>query len=56
MKVYFPYEKVREEQSRLINDVAETIKEEKVLIAHAPTGLGKTVSSLAPAISYALEY
>jgi DNA excision repair protein ERCC-2 len=55
MKVYFPYVKVREEQARLINDVAETIKEKKVLIAHAPTGLGKTVSSLAPAISYALE-
>jgi DNA excision repair protein ERCC-2 len=56
MKVYFPYDLVREEQSKLINDVVKTIKNEGVLIAHAPTGLGKTVSSLAPAISYALEY
>ena len=55
MKVYFPYEKAREEQKLLIQDIAAAIKERKVLLAHAPTGLGKTVSSLAPALSYALE-
>jgi DNA excision repair protein ERCC-2 len=55
MKVYFPYETVRNEQKKLISDVAKAISEEKVLFAHAPTGLGKTVSSLAPAIAYALE-
>ena len=55
MKVYFPYETLRNEQKKLISDVAEAIHENKVMFAHAPTGLGKTVSSLAPAIAYALE-
>ncbi len=55
MKVFFPYENIRDEQKKLVHDVAKTIDEGKVLFAHAPTGLGKTVSSLAPAIAYALE-
>lgn len=55
MKVYFPYENVRSEQKTLINDVGQNLHEKKVILAHAPTGLGKTVSTLAPAISTALE-
>jgi len=55
MRVYFPYDKVRAEQQELVKDVAEAVAKEKIFLAHAPTGLGKTVSSLAPALSYALE-
>ena len=55
MKVYFPYEKVRAEQQNLVSDIAGAVSEKKIFLAHAPTGLGKTVSSLAPALSYALE-
>ena len=55
MKVFFPYASIREEQKKLIKDIAKTINDQKILFAHAPTGLGKTVSSLAPAIAYALE-
>jgi DNA excision repair protein ERCC-2 len=55
MQVFFPYDNIRNEQKQLIHDVAEVISGGKVLFAHAPTGLGKTVSSLAPAIAYALE-
>jgi DNA excision repair protein ERCC-2 len=55
MKVYFPYEKVRSEQQNLIKDIAQNLHENKVFLAHAPTGLGKTVSSLAPAIAHAKE-
>ncbi|MEI7960857.1 MAG: ATP-dependent DNA helicase [archaeon] len=55
MKVYFPFDTVRAEQSLLVSDIAKAIGEKKVFFAHAPTGLGKTVSSLAPALSYALE-
>ncbi|MFA5930803.1 MAG: ATP-dependent DNA helicase [archaeon] len=55
MRVYFPYEKVRAEQQELIKDVAASVASEKIFLTHAPTGLGKTASTLAPALSYALE-
>jgi len=55
MKLYFPYDSPREEQRKLMEDFVEAIASKKVLLAHAPTGLGKTISSLAPALSFALE-
>jgi DNA excision repair protein ERCC-2 len=55
MKVYFPHENVRKEQAQLMQDFSRAIIDGKVLLVNAPTGLGKTVSSLAPAISYAIE-
>ncbi|PKM92381.1 MAG: hypothetical protein CVU81_00720, partial [Euryarchaeota archaeon HGW-Euryarchaeota-1] len=38
-----------------MDDVAATIETQKILIAHAPTGIGKTVSVLAPAVKYAVK-
>ncbi len=55
MKVYFPYDKVRAEQQEFVKDTAYAVREKKIFLAHAPTGLGKTVSTLAPALSYAIE-
>jgi len=55
MKVWFPHEKVRAEQNEFVKDAAQAITKGEIFLAHAPTGLGKTVSSLAPALSYALE-
>ena len=54
-KIYFPHEKIRDEQNRLIEKVKTALLTKNNLIAHAPTGLGKTAAVLAPAISYALE-
>ncbi len=54
-QVYFPFEKVRPFQDELIKDVCLALSERKHLVCHAPTGLGKTVSALAPAISFALK-
>ena len=51
----FPYEAIREEQERLIMDVKQAIEEEKNLIVHAPTGLGKTIAVLGPALKNAIE-
>ena len=35
--------------------ITEILSERKTLLAHAPTGLGKTISSLAPVVAYARE-
>lgn len=53
--IYFPYERVRDIQDQMISDVMETIKAKSSLIMHAPTGLGKTVATLSPALSYAIN-
>jgi len=51
----FPYHQVRKSQENLIIDVEKSIQNKSRLIAYAPTGLGKTVSVLGPALSYALK-
>jgi len=38
-----------------MEDVRDSVESEKILIAHAPTGIGKTVAALVPALQYALE-
>ena len=50
----FPHETIRPIQSEYISDVKQAIESGKTLVAHAPTGLGKTAAVLAPAIEYAL--
>ena len=54
-EIYFPYPKVREIQIDMISDVYNAIKEKKHIIMHAPTGIGKTISALAPALSLAMK-
>lgn len=46
----FPFEKYREGQRKLINVSYQTIKEKKMLFVQAPTGIGKTISTIFPAI------
>ncbi len=53
---FFPYEKVRDEQSKFMMDVYSAVSGRKCLIAHAPTGLGKTAAALSPALEYALKH
>src|SRR3989344_1627051 len=55
-EIYFPFSAPRAEQEQLLRDVMRCLVEKKHLIAQAPTGLGKTVATMAPAISYALEH
>ena len=52
---YFPYDTIRPEQDKFIKDVEEAIRGKSNLIAHAPTGLGKTAAALSPALEYALK-
>ncbi len=46
----FPYEYMRSGQSELIQQVANSVSRMTPLIAQAPTGTGKTISTLYPAI------
>ncbi len=49
----FPYTKVRDGQRALLRDVRAAVTGGKVLIAHAPTGIGKTAAVLAAALEEA---
>ncbi|MBS4219879.1 ATP-dependent DNA helicase [Bacillus sp. FJAT-49711] len=46
----FPYESYRKGQRQLAGAVYKTIVEKKTLFATAPTGIGKTISTLFPAV------
>ncbi|MFB6190781.1 MAG: DEAD/DEAH box helicase, partial [Candidatus Nanohaloarchaea archaeon] len=51
----FPFSEVRERQDELMAATRDAIKDGESLVAHAPTGLGKTAATLTPAIEYAKE-
>ncbi len=47
----FPHESYRDGQLQMIEDVAAIIEQEEQIIIQAPTGIGKTVAVLYPAIN-----
>jgi len=51
----FPFEKIREPQKDFMNSVYNSIKNKKHILINAPTGIGKTVAALVPAIKYLIE-
>jgi DNA excision repair protein ERCC-2 len=51
----FPHENVRPVQNALILEIERAIDEKKCLVAHAPTGLGKTAAVLPVALKKAIE-
>jgi len=54
-EILFPHDKIRDIQDTVISDVYEAIKNKRNIIIHAPTGIGKTASVLAPALSFAMD-
>jgi DNA excision repair protein ERCC-2 len=52
----FPFKEIRSGQREFLNDVQRTVEEGKILIAHAPTGIGKTAAALAPTLKYGMEH
>lgn len=52
---FFPHEHIRPGQEELIQDLDSAIQNKKILIAHAPTGMGKTASALYVTLKYALK-
>lgn len=55
MSAIFPYSVIRPGQDLLINDLQAAFENKKILLANAPTGLGKTVSALAAALPIAAK-
>lgn len=55
MEELFPHEKVRPVQKAFMKQVEAAIKNKQHLLAHCPTGLGKTAAVLSPALEYALK-
>jgi ATP-dependent DNA helicase DinG len=53
IKEKFPYPKVREPQKRMMLKIYECIKNRRNLIVEAPTGVGKTLGYLIPALYFA---
>lgn len=49
-EVIFPYEEIRDGQDELIRRGFSVIKQGKRMFAQAPTGIGKTISTLYPAV------
>src|SRR3989338_1404638 len=54
-KILFPYSKIRKIQDEMIEEIDDAIKNRRDLIVHAPTGIGKTIAVLSPALTLALE-
>lgn len=51
----FPHDTVRPVQSSFMKKVKEALENKHHLIAHCPTGVGKTAGVLAPSLEYALK-
>ncbi|MFB6245437.1 MAG: ATP-dependent DNA helicase [Candidatus Nanohaloarchaea archaeon] len=49
----FPFPEVREKQDELMKSWKEAISDCRSLVAHAPTGLGKTAATVTPALEHA---
>ena len=56
MKLFFPHESVRPVQADFMRDIEHALEHRQNLLAHAPTGLGKTASVLSVAIPFAIEH
>ncbi len=52
----FPYETVRPFQREMVECITNCLEKKQHAIIHAPTGMGKTVSTLAPALAYAVKH
>jgi len=52
----FSHETIRPSQEELVKTVTQALKEKKHVLAHAPTGLGKTAAVLCPALEFALQH
>lgn len=55
MDSLFPYDEPRKIQKALMEQIKSCVEMGQNVIAHAPTGLGKTAASLSPCLAHALK-
>ena len=53
--ILFPHDAMRPVQEELVTLVDHCVRNKQHLVVHAPTGLGKTAATLAPALTYVLD-
>lgn len=53
---FFPHPAIRAGQEDFITDLQTAFEKKTILLAHAPTGLGKTASALAIAVQHAVDH
>ena len=53
--MWFPFERVRPVQREFMRDVEKALENGENLVAHAPTGVGKTAAVLSVALPFAIE-
>src|SRR3989339_42098 len=54
-EMLFPHPEIRSIQDVMIRKIDECIKNRRSLVAHAPTGLGKTAAALSPALTHIIK-
>ena len=54
-EILFPHDKMRPIQDEVVKVILNQLKYSKNALIHAPTGLGKSAASLAPALTLALK-
>lgn len=54
-EVLFPFKEMRQGQESFMKVVRTALDHKKSVLAHMPTGLGKTVAALSPSLKYALD-
>lgn len=52
----FPHDHFRPIQAKFVSAVGATVAAGKQIMVHAPTGIGKTASTLGPAVAYAITH
>jgi len=53
--IQFPYDRMRPFQPEMIDAVARAVREREALLVSAPTGIGKTIGALLPAVRESLR-
>src|SRR3989344_1636588 len=51
----FSHDSIRAGQKELVETIVQALKDKKHVLAHAPTGLGKTAAALCPALEFAMQ-